>query len=177
MKIRVQGQRITFIDAELSKREERQADLGDPQKEREEVRDDWSATNPEPASHSEICRMSAEGYRAWVETGKKPAAQDEEETPPNSKENQIRSNEAFARASDRMHGYRSPLTADEMRGKTPSERFAAASDRMHGYRSAVTAEETRGLTPSERFAQASSRRWESHDPGGRIFDLRRRRSE
>jgi hypothetical protein len=58
-----------------------------------------------------------------------------------------------------------------------NERFSRASDKLHGYRSAVSADETKGLSPAERFAQASARKWSSYDPFGRIADLRRRRSD
>jgi hypothetical protein len=148
MRIRMQGSSIKFIDGELSKNEERQADLGDPQKPREEVCDNWGPSNREPASDREMLEWSPEQYRLWIETGRKPVSQDEQ-AEPNSKQKQIAQNEHFAAISDARHGYRGALTTDEMRG----------------------------LSPSERFAAASAKRWASRDPFGRVADLRRRRSE
>jgi broad specificity phosphatase PhoE len=123
MRVRVTGRTMRFIDAK---------------QEFQPVQDDeWGPGNPEPLTDSEICRMSPEEYRSWRESGRRP----KDEQPCNA------------------------------------ERFARASDRMHGYRSAVTADETAGLSPAERFAQASARKWASYDPRGRVADLRRRRSE
>jgi hypothetical protein len=176
MRIKVQGQRITFIDSELSKREERQADLGDPEKEREEVCDNWGPSNRQPASDREMLEWSPEQYRLWIETGRKPVSQDEQ-AEPNSRQKQIAQSEHFAAVSDARHGYRGALTADELRGLSPSERFAAASDRMHGNRGALPAEALAGLSSSEQYAARSAHRWASWDPGGRIEALRRRRSD
>jgi hypothetical protein len=147
MKIRVQGRSVKFVDSELSKNEERQADLGDPQTEREPVRDDWSADNREPASHADVCSWTAPQFDAWLATGRRPRTADEAE--PNSRQKQIEQAEHFARVSDARWGYRGGLTTDEMRGLSPSEKYAAASAKMRA----------------------------SHDPFGRMADLRRRRSE
>jgi hypothetical protein len=59
-----------------------------------------------------------------------------------------------------------------------NERFARASDRRHGYRSALTADQTAGLTPEKKFAMASDARNNiGGRPGARAEDIRRRRSE
>jgi hypothetical protein len=58
-----------------------------------------------------------------------------------------------------------------------NERFARASDRMHGYRGSLSADELVGMTATERFAAQSAHRWASRDPFGRLLDLRRRRSD
>lgn len=157
MKIRVRGESIRFLDGELSKREERQADLGDPNKEREPVRDDWSASNPYPASDGEIFRMSADQYRQWLETGRKPCSSEDE---------QITGEQA---AEKRANG--------EFVQENPAEHFARSSDRMRGYRGAISQDQLAGLTDTEKFAARSAHRWASHDPLGRVADRRRRRSE
>jgi hypothetical protein len=100
-----------------------------------------------------------------------------EEAEPDSRQKQLEQSAHFARASDARWGYQSGLTADEMRGLSLSERFAAASDRLRGYRGSLPAEALRGLSDSEKYAARSAHRWASHDPSGRIADLRRRRSE
>jgi hypothetical protein len=144
MRMRVQGRSIRFVDAEPKY---------------EEVRDQWGPNNREPATDSEICRMTAEGYRSWMETGRRPEADDQQVI---AGEGNYASSGTFA-----------PGVAD----LEASARFSRASDARHGYRSAVTADETAGLSPAERFAQASARKWASYDPRGRVADLRRRRSE
>lgn len=85
----------------------------------EPVPEEWTASNREPASDSEICRMSPEQYREWRTTGRKPAT---------GQETGEGNAERFSRASDARHGYRSALTADELRGLTDAERFSRASD-------------------------------------------------
>jgi hypothetical protein len=185
MRMRVQGRSIRFID-ELSKREEAQADLGDPQKPREPVRDDFGPHNPYPATYAEICQWSPEQHRQWMETGRKPLHDEQavisgEGRPatnavvPNepSTERQTTGMSAEIRESFARSGTYSPGVADV----AANEHFARISDRRHGYRSAATADETKGLSPAERFAAASAAKWASYDPHGRVLDLRRRRSE
>jgi hypothetical protein len=174
MRMRVTGPSIRFMDSELSENEEHQADLGNPEKPREEVCDNWGPSNPQPLTDEEICRMSTEAYRRWQLTGIVPQ---DEQSEPGSRQRQLEQAEHFARASDARWGYRSGLTTDEMRGLSLSERFAAASDRLRGYRGSLPADALAGLSSSEQFAARSAHRWASHDPGGRIEDLRRRRSE
>jgi hypothetical protein len=148
--------------------------------------DDWSANNPEPATDSEICKMSPEQYRTWKMTGRKPAADEQPEIAGEGKPatNAVVPDEPSTfkqttgmtpetRESYATSGTYSPGIQDV----AANERFSRASDAMHGYRSAVTADETVGRTPSQRFAQASARKWASYDPRGRVADLRRRRSE
>jgi hypothetical protein len=85
----------------------------------EEVRDEFGPLNREPMSDEEICKMSPEEYRSWVETGRKPSAQTCESPA-----------ERFSRVSDERYGYRSAITPEETKGLTPVERFEAASRRM-----------------------------------------------
>jgi hypothetical protein len=61
--------------------------------------------------------------------------------------------------------------------ESASEKFAKSSDRMHGYRGTLTSDDLAGLSPVEQFSARSAQKWASHDPRGRIADLRRRRSE
>jgi hypothetical protein len=162
MRMRVTGRNMRFID--------------ESKEVLEEVRDNWGPENRQPATDREMLQWSPQEYRSWIETGRKPVSQDEQ-AEPNSRQKQIEQAEHFARASDARWGYRSGLTTDEMRGLSLSERFAAASDRLRGYRGSLPADALAGLSSSEQFAARSAHRWASHDPGGRIEDLRRRRSE
>jgi hypothetical protein len=87
---------------------------------------EWSASNREPASDSEICRMSAQEYNDWITTGKKSCSEDEEVEP--SLQSQTKANEEFAHNSDRLRGYDSGRpTSDQMAKMNPVERFVAAS--------------------------------------------------
>jgi hypothetical protein len=147
---------------------------------------EWGPNNREPVSDDEICRWSAEQYRSWMETGKKPA-QDEQpviagEGKPAtnavkpgepSTEKQTTGMTSEIREAYATSGTYSPGIQDT----AANERFARASDRRHGYRGALTADELAGLSATERFAAQSAHKWGSHDPSGRVADIRRRRSE
>jgi hypothetical protein len=153
----------------------------------EEVRDDdWGPENPQPMSDGEICRMSPEQYRQWVETGRKPL---QDEQPVISGEGRPATNEVkldepstetqtTGMTSEIREAYAASGTyAPGVADVAANERFARASDRMHGYRGALTADELAGLTATERFAAQSAHKWASHDPLGRVADRRHRRSE
>jgi hypothetical protein len=133
MRMRIQGPSIRFIDQNKATYEE--------------VRDlEFGPENREPASHADVCSWTAPQFECWLATGRRPRTVDEE---PDSRQAQL----------------------------AQSAHFAAISDARHGYRGALTADEMRGLSPSEKFAAASAARWASFDPRGRLADLRRRRSE
>jgi hypothetical protein len=135
----------------------------------EEVRDDeWTATNREPATDAEICRMSPEQYRSWMETGKKPALDEQpvisgEGRPATnavqlnepSTEKQTTGMSAEIREGFATSGTYSPGLADV----AANERFALASDRKNGYDSGrPSADEMAKMSPGERFKAASDAR-------------------
>ena len=156
MRMRVTGRTMKFIDESKPRFEE--------------VRDtEWGPDNREPATDSEICRMSAEGYRSWVETGKKPCAQDEQSeisgegrpvtsaVKPDepSTENQTTGMSGEVREAYATSGTYAPGIQDTAANK----RFARASDRRHGYDSGrPTADEMARMSPIERFVAASAAR-------------------
>jgi hypothetical protein len=172
MRMRVTGRAMRFIDAK---------------QEFQPVQDDESGPeNPQPVSDAEICKMSPEEYRGWVETGRKLAA---DEQPAIAGEGKPATSEVVpdepstflqttGMTSEIRESYaKSGTFSPGIQDVAANERFARASDRRHGYRGALTADALSGLTDVERFAAQSAHKWGSHDPSGRVADIRRRRSE
>jgi hypothetical protein len=107
MRMRVTGRTMKFID--------------ESKPQFEEVRDEFCAQNPYPASDEEICKWTPEQYKQWQTTGRKPA--DEQACASNA------AAERFSLASDRLRGIDNGRPSEsELSNMKPGERFKAASD-------------------------------------------------
>jgi hypothetical protein len=172
MRQRVTGRTMRFIDESKPRFEEVRDDWGpnnrEPASDSEmlqwspEAYRQWVETGRKPLQDEQPV-ISGEGRPA---TNEVKLDEPSTETQTTGMTSEIR--EAYAAS-----GTYAPRVADV----AANERFARASDRMHGYRGALTADELAGLTATERFAAQSAHKWASHDPLGRVADRRHRRSE